>query len=747
MQHVYVDLDTDTGLTTLEAIRKNNQLVILGDPGGGKSTLTRRLAGVLASDCRNDLDKTEAQWLAKLDAVFRRRLLPVRVVMSRWAVNLRGNATGCAADLISECLRIQQQTANISGQSQEEHFTARLTGDEPTALILLDGLDEVSDPERRAKLLVAVKDFCQSFKNVPLIITCRIRPYESWTQNGEALPLPVFTLAGLSRDAVTSFIDRWHEELLWAGRYQPTASETAKSRLLDAINDKHRQELQEMAKTPLLLTMMARVNYKKGLPNNRAMLYEEYVDQLLWEWERTKLDDQGEPTSLESLLNKAGVPRGSLEKALDRLAYEFHDPVNHNDTVDIPKHAVRDEIEFIHSTEDEKAAERAAWAVNVLRIMDDRSGLLYSKDHETYHFSHRTFQEYLAARQIATGEFITKFEERIDIEAWREALFLALGYQIAVRSEYDNALAVFDELIPTDPNTPEDWRRVILLGDAYIHLFGPRLASQTERKNLAERVLKTIPSLLTQTMQNPTVPPKQRLEAGKLLADLEIDPPDLDVFIAISDHSFRIAKYPVTNRQFGHFIDAGGYQNDKYWTDERGRADRDENNWTEPHYWNNKRFNWSNQPIVGVAWDEANAYCAWLTNSLKQSGEIGENEVVRLPTQDEWMAAAGADLYPWEANDFDGANANTKESNLGQTTPVHMYKTGKTKDGVWDLSGNVWEWSQDLIWNGWPCLRGGSWRDNASRAKSSASDWHDPDARSYDLGFRVLVVPVSLENS
>ena len=664
--------------------------------------------------------------------------------MSRWAAKLAENATGCAADLVAECLRIQRQIAELSDSRQEVHFTARLTGDEPTALILLDGLDEVSDTTRRAKLLAAVRDFCHGFKNMPLIVTCRIRPYEAWTQSGEALPLPTFTLAGLSHAAITDFINRWHEELLWSGRYQPDASKTAKSRLLNAIDDAHRQELHEMAETPLLLTMMARVNYSKGLSNSRAMLYEEYVEQLLWEWERTKLDDLGEPTSLETLLNKAGVPRGSLEKALDRLAYDFHDPVSHDDTVDIPKHAVRDKIEFIHSTEAEKEAARAAWAVSVLRIMDDRSGLLYSKDHETYHFSHRTFQEYLAARQIAAGEFITKFEARIDIEAWREAIFLALGYQIAVRSEYDSALAVFDELLPTDPQTGEEWRRITLLGDAYTHLFGPRLARQAEQKKRAERVIRTIPNLLTQTMQNPALPPQQRLEAGKLLADLQIDPPDLDAFIAIPGQPFRIGKYPVTNRQFGRFMQAGGYQNDNWWQDEKGRKYRDDERWTEPRYWDDVRFNWLTQPVVGISWYEADAYCAWLTVQLQKKEEIGEDELVSLPTEAEWMAAARADEaeYPWGKNEFDAANANTKESGLGQTTPVHMYTAGQTADEVWDLSGNVYEWILEEPGE----LKGGCWGLSASEATSSARNWHLPNDGDGGLGFRLSVVPLSLRS-
>jgi len=747
-----------TRLTVLEAIRDNKQLVILGDPGSGKSTLTRRLAGVFASADRTDMDETEAQWLAELDAVFGRRLMPIRIVMSRWAANLAEDATGGAAALVSECLRIQRQTADLSGHSQEEHFAARLTGDEPTALILLDGLDEASDPARRAKLLAAVRNFCNSFKNVPLIVTCRIRPYEAWTHSGEALALPAFTLAGLSRGEIGSFIDRWHAELIHADRYQPTDSKMAKERLLTAIDDPNRKELRQMAKTPLLLTMMARVNYSKGLPNSRAMLYEEYVRQLLWEWEKKKLDDRGQATNLEKMLQSANVSTGSLENALNRLAYTVHNPTDDSeqtqDTVDIPRLVVRDALEGIHPGE---ASAKAAWAVEMLELINDRSGLLYSTDDNTCHFSHRTFQEYLAARWMASGKFLTKFKEKIDDEAWREAIFLALGFQISVHPPaYDDALDVFWELLPEEPKTENDWRRILLLGDAYVHLFGSQRAREAEQTRKANDLIKEIPDLLTQTMQNPTLPPTQRLEAGKLLADLDIDPPDLDAFVTIPGQPFRIGKYPVTNRQFGRFIEAGGYQNDEWWQDEYGRDYRDESGrdyqdedkWDEPYLIHDSRYNWCSQLIVSMSWYEANAYCKWLTNNLRSKQEISKNEMVRLPTQSEWTAAAHsyeAD-YPWGQNEFDMANANTEESEFGHPSPVHMYYAGKTNDGVWDLSGNVWEWTNDNDEHIDYFVKGGSWRSEANNAKSSFYLVYPSVHLLHNIGFRVLIAPIPLDS-
>lgn len=724
-------------LTVLEAIRDHLQLVLLGDPGGGKSTLTRRLAGVLAGQVLTTRDTDEEQWLVELTHLWGRWLLPVRIVLSRWAQHLAPGAQGTADDLIDECVRLLSQTAEVRGL--KEHLMTRLAADPPTVLILLDGLDEVADEARRATLLKAVKHFSERYRTVPLLITCRIRPWQAWTSAGLALPLPVFTIDKLTQTAITAFVERWHAELIWSGRYPPSAAAQAQRRLLGAIANRQRKELAEMAGTPLLLTMMVRVNYERGLPDSRAELYEVYLRQLLWEWERQKLDDQGQPTSLQILLAQGNVDETSLERKLSHLAYEVHGSGKTQDTVDIARSTVRDALEAIHPGRDEA---KAAWAVAMLRLLDDRSGLIQSLDGATYQFSHRTFQEFLAARWLATGDFRKKYREKIDQEGWREAIALALGYQIRVLRQYEDALNVLFMLFPATATNEAQWRRVLLLGEAYVRLLGPQRASEAEQAEMAAILAERIPHQLTAAMHNRHLPPLQRLAAGQLLAELDIDPPGLDDFVTAPDWNFKIGRYPVTNKQFRRFVEAGGYQDAHWWTDEKGRQYRDERNWTEPRYWNDQEMNWSTQPVVGVSWYEAQAYCAWLTHELRQQGNLTNQEAVRLPTQAEWETAAhshdGRD-YPW-GNVFDANNANTAESNLNQTTPVDLYPDGTTPEGVWDLLGNVWEWMNDIDKNGRPWLKGLSYY---SKANTAAALGYHAVYGHYDDGFRCVVVPIS----
>ena len=231
--------------------------------------------------------------------------------------------------------------------------------------------------------------------------------------------------------------------------------------------------------------------------------------------------------------------------------------------------------------------------------------------------------------------------------------------------------------------------------------------------------------------------------------------------------SYRIGKHPVTNGEYRRFIDAGGYaeRGERFWgpagLEWLRNPKRTVEYWNPAEYWNSAeladlfqrrsrkrdepdyaRWNAVNQPVAGITWHEAQAYCSWLTEHLRSTGEIGRDEVVRLPRESEWeYAARGRDArtWPW-GNEWDPARANTSEGQVGRTTPIGIYPDGASPFGVLDMAGNVWEWCEDAVDNGRSRLhRGGSAPVTAAYARWACRDSYYPDHPAGYGGFRCVV--------
>jgi formylglycine-generating enzyme required for sulfatase activity len=156
---------------------------------------------------------------------------------------------------------------------------------------------------------------------------------------------------------------------------------------------------------------------------------------------------------------------------------------------------------------------------------------------------------------------------------------------------------------------------------------------------------------------------------------------------------------------------------------------------------------WSeaNCPRETVSWYEAVAFCRWLSHRTDSR--------IRLPTEWEWQqAATGGDPtyeYPW-GKEWDTTRCNSIESRLNRTTPVGIYPSGATPQGVTDMAGNVWEWSlntyddpekpdsvgiDDL--NASRVIRGGSWFNRPEVLRSSNRSGDSTDFRFDFIGFRL----------
>jgi len=214
----------------------------------------------------------------------------------------------------------------------------------------------------------------------------------------------------------------------------------------------------------------------------------------------------------------------------------------------------------------------------------------------------------------------------------------------------------------------------------------------------------------------------------------------------VSLRSFYISKYPVTVEQYRVFIKAGGYQQNRYWTD-AGWSWRESEARINPEYWDDVQ--WTGEadlPVVGVSWYEVVAYCRWL------STETGR--LYWLPTEAEWeKAARGTDgrLYPW-GDEFAARLCNTRVSGHNRTVSVLNYiSEGESPYGCADMAGNASEWTLSQFrpypYSGQDgreqeegeflrVIRGGSWLKPALRARTVARGMNDPFFADVDVGFR-----------
>ena len=219
--------------------------------------------------------------------------------------------------------------------------------------------------------------------------------------------------------------------------------------------------------------------------------------------------------------------------------------------------------------------------------------------------------------------------------------------------------------------------------------------------------------------------------------------------------AFRIGRVPVTNAEWQCFIDAGGYDEPRWWST-HGWAHRVEAGLERPLFWSGdgSRRRFGNvedippgEPVQHVCFHEAEAYAAWAG--------------ARLPTEQEWEKACAWDpeqhrrrRWPWGGSEWTPALANLGGEAL-RPAPVGAYAAGASSYGVEQLVGDVWEWTSSRFepWPGFSpmlyanysapfggdfrVLRGGSWAVGGASIRPSFRNWDLPIRRQIFSGLRL----------
>jgi formylglycine-generating enzyme required for sulfatase activity len=698
-------------ISAVAELNRQRRLVLLGDPGSGKSTFVNFVALCLAGEA---LAKPEAN-LALLTAPLpaddeeagRKKkeeaepqawdhgaLLPVRIVLRELA-SQGLPPVGQPATLEHFWNFVGTKLAAIGLADYKDLLRKELL--EQGGLILLDGLDEVAGAdERRGQMTALIEALDETFDRCRMLVTSRTYAYQqqTWQLKGFAAT----QLAPLSAGQIRTFVDRWYAHAAQQGRVSPDAAPARAELLKHAIFASDR--LRALAERPLLLTLMASLHAWRGgnLPERREELYSEAVDLLLdrWESQRVAKNAAGELIVTQlSLAEYLKVDREQLKLTLSRLAFAVH--ASQKELVDV---ANIDEGDLLAAlAQISRNAQAKANPLLLVDYLSQRTGLLLPHSVGVYTFPHRTFQEYLAARYLTEEDYPKKLVELAcrDPLRWREVALLA-----GAKAAHGTSAALWLLVDALCYRSNDEWSEEASWG---AHLAGQLVVETVDLAQVSpwnQSKIERVRSGLRFVMRESSLPAVERALAGRNLATLGDPRPEVLTveqmhFCTVPagpfemgdgnkqhtnphlNYDYWMARYPVTNAQFQQFVDAGGYGHAGYWP-EAIKAEF----WSGGMFkvWDNERshsydfgepFNLPNHPVVGVSWYEALAFTHWLTDYLRDQLPTGWR--IALPSEAEWeKAARGGEEVPAQPQPFTLPAPNGGVQPLGpNSNPTRVY--------------------------------------------------------------------------
>jgi formylglycine-generating enzyme required for sulfatase activity len=743
----------------LDAAIRNRNLVILGDPGSGKTTfinyLTICLAGARLYPKRGYLERLNVppQGNQRAARWVHGALLPIRINLRELAQDISQDARHGTAEMVWAHIVRQLAEHNLSAFAPQ--MLEALRHDQ--CLVMFDGLDEIADLSRRSLLREAITAFRDTYPRCRFIVTCRTLSYtdQAWRLPG----FPFTTLAPLSRDSIDTFINNWYTTLAQLGRQSSRWAKNRADDLRRAI-----PYLLDLAQNPLLLTVIAIIHSNNGnLPRERACLYNDSVNLLMWDWQRAK---QISPCEWEKgILEELGVREERLISGLCEVAFHAQQAQGaEGEPVSIPQAEVL-RILTRYLENDWGKAQRFC------DYIESRTGLLIGKGNNSsgermYAFPHRGFQEFMAACHLTTRREFTRQVAELASRGdnWREVLLLAIGHLVYNLRDVVRPLDAINLLCkPSPPTDAAGWRAVWWAGEM-LYMVGRSAAEQDE--HVGRQVVPRVIGQLVALVQDGHLTPRERAQAADVLGLLGDPRPGVCSLIPdmvrieggafelgdenerhrVNLRPFYLSRYPITNAQFRAFVSQGGWTKNKYWTAQglewRKKVTEQGGLSYDPVWGIN------NRPVVGITWHEAVAYTNWLASKT--------GKPYRLPTEAEWeRAAAGLNhrRCPW-GNQANAGITNSREAGIEQTCAVGIFPQDRTPEGVYDMGGNVWEWCsslaksypyrpddgrEDLETAGRRILRGGAYENRLSAARCTQRRSLDPETRLPLIGFRVAM--------
>ena len=726
-------------------------LLVIGDPGSGKTTLLK----YYALSCLDNGRHREFGFSEPVHLFF----LPLR--------ELKKSNSGYMSlpeNLAGWC---DKQFLNID----EAHFSGWL--EQPSTLVLLDGLDEVSDVNDRIAVCKWIDRTVGRYTNAKFVVTSRSTGY----RKGDGIEIEAShqraDIMDFSREQQAEFLHRWfraaflgelppatEDQAVWRSKQEQKATTKAEA-ILEFLGQEKNRSLRPLAGVPLLLQIMAMLwKNREYLPEGRSELYDAALNYMLDYRDRRRgiypllaAKDARRVLSPVSLwmqgeLKKDEVDRGEMQQEMQVQL----DTLNNS----LP-------------------------ATKFCRNLVDRAGVLVEYAEKEYLFRHKSFREYLAGVQLvknihkqdALDELVSHFgddwwtevfrffiahvEDAELFDSFMQRLFDSPVTEELTQKQQDLLIALVEDAPQRkidalrtkllDPATTQNRQRYLLeclnaidkpeaiaavsefkksgltkvvevkydkLGAEYIFIKGGKFPYSLTKKP------ETVPAMYVAkfTVTNQLY--------RRFIGYLDAQEPELAKMVPLKTYRGRLRELASGIKGFSDYL-KGEESLAKLFVSQRDT---------------NKQFNKDEQPVVAVSWYAARAYCLWL--SLLESNGC-DSGLYRLPKEVEWeYAAAGEEGRPWPWSQVKGepnktlANYNNNE---GATTSVGRYPEGATPDGLFDMAGNVWEWTAD--WydkdEDYPAARGGAYySDDSDALRCSSRYLSSPDGRYLNVGFRVV---------
>ncbi|GAA3237994.1 SUMF1/EgtB/PvdO family nonheme iron enzyme [Dactylosporangium siamense] len=796
----------------------SDSVVILSDPGGGKST---SVSAIALKQARRHLTTGGT--------------LPIRVRLGSVVASETGDPTLLLLSGVPEVQLCIARDGRGAGAALVAYLRSKVQ--RGAALLLLDGLDEVGEA-LIGSVRRAISQIVLPANGIRVIVTCRKFDYRQNRPPRKVAISRELELLPYTRIERNRYVQQWYRAAVQVGRFESAEGDRLAAGLKQELLN---PELAELAGLPLLLTLLTLIHSEAGrLPEVRAVVCDTAIRHLLAG--KAKWRTVGD--------NDTAVAASALFALAQRCAHFIHsaeENVEGTLEIGLTRLDIAAEAEAL-CTEFARLGGRPTDPEQLTSQLLRSHGLLAEIAPGRYRFAHRYFQEFLAGHYYANG---ARADDALRVARephWREPFRLMAGFAGHEGADIFYVLTLVGDLLdigrPDAASVASSQLAAEMLTEIGVERlttlgFGRVLAPDADGRGM-EGLWRRAEDTVARQVENERLTLAERFRAASVVAHLgdrrfvtvggDTRPPWKDLVVIpagpaamgsrrldsertlaagtreVVFPAFGIGRYLVTNSQYARFLEDGGYAEPAYWPgryatgwvggDPGVLAELGEH-WLEtvhehhakelrdgeilvddlraeavirigtrlrPFYWGDRRFNQPNQPVVGINYWEASAYCAWATENGHRTGTLPEDAIISVPTEFEWERACRPSeddrIYPWGDDEADEkSHLRSNVLNIRQPSPVGIYLPS-WDGGPFDLGGNVWEWTSslnrpyaavhDVTRDAFDSLdehivRGSSWYNTFEFAACSSRAVDRSYNLFYDVGCRIVVVSASAD--